>query len=46
MRYIEGEDRRQIHLLPDCIDDLIEADNPVRAIDAFVDGLYLEVLGF
>lgn len=46
MGYIEGEDRRQMRLLPDCIDDLVEADNPVRAIDAFVDGLCLEVLGF
>ncbi len=46
MGYIEGEDRRQLHLLPDCIDDLVESDNPVRVIDAFVEGLSLDILGF
>lgn len=45
MDYIKGQDRRQMTLLPDCIDDLISPDNPVRVIDAFIDGLDLERLG-
>jgi transposase len=39
-------DRTQITLLPDAIDDYIEADNPVRVIDAFVAALDMEALGF
>jgi transposase len=46
MRYIKGTDRKQITLLPDCIDDLIGQDNPVRVIDAFIDSLDLEQAGF
>ena len=41
MEYIKGHDRGQKTMLPDCIDDLIESNNPVRVIDAFVDGLDL-----
>ena len=33
-------------MLPDCIDDLVALDNPVRVIDAFVDGLNLTEAGF
>jgi transposase len=32
--------------LPECLDDWIEENNPVRAIDAFVDALELVELGF
>jgi transposase len=46
MWYIKGSDRYQINLLPDCIDDLIGQDNPVRVIDAFVDSLDMEDEGF
>ncbi|NLO15232.1 MAG: transposase, partial [Clostridiales bacterium] len=46
MKYIEGQDRDQMLLLPDCIEDYITDDNPIRAIDAFVDGLDLAALGF
>jgi transposase len=46
MRYIKGSDRKQITLLPDCIDDLIGQDNPVRVIDAFIDNLDMEKAGF
>ncbi len=46
MKYIEGQDRRQITLLPDCIEDYIGEDNPVRVIDAFVNGLDLKEAGF
>ena len=45
-RFIEGEDRGQWTLLPECLDDWIAEDNPVRAIDAFVDALDLAELGF
>ncbi len=45
-RFIEGLDRSQATLLPDCIDDYVAEDNPVRAIDAFVDMLDLAALGF
>ncbi|TMH07693.1 MAG: IS1182 family transposase [Betaproteobacteria bacterium] len=45
-RFIEGEDRSQVTLLPECLDDYIGEDNPVRVIDAFVDELDLQTLGF
>jgi transposase len=45
-RFIEGEDRSQTTLLPDCLDDYIADDNPVRAVDAFVEELDLKALGF
>jgi transposase len=46
MRYIQGQDRNQITLLPDCIEDYIGEDNPVRVIDAFVNSLDLTKAGF
>ena len=45
-RFIEAADRTQVNLLPDCLDDYIGEDNPVRAIDAFVGELDLKALGF
>ena len=45
-RFIEGDDRCQVTLLPECLDDFIGEDNPVRVIDAFVDELDLQDLGF
>jgi transposase len=45
-RFVEGADRGQATLLPECLDDWIDEDNPVRAIDAFVDHLDLGDLGF
>ncbi len=45
-RFIEGEDRKQATLLPECLDDFIAEDNPARIIDAFVEELELESLGF
>ena len=46
MAHISGEDRSQLLLLPDAVDDCVGPDNPVRFIDAFVDGLDLETAGF
>jgi transposase len=45
-RFIEGEDRTQVSLLPACLEDYVEAENPVRVIEVFVDGLDLNGLGF
>jgi transposase len=45
-RYIEGWDRRQNFLLPECLDDYVSEDNPIRVVEAFVDELDLHVLGF
>jgi transposase len=45
-RFIEGADRGQSTLLPECLDDWVDESNPVRVIDAFVDALDLASLGF
>jgi transposase len=45
-RFVEGQDRGQSTLFPECLEDWIDADNPVRVIDAFVDMLDLADLGF
>jgi transposase len=45
-RFIEGEDRTQITLLPECLDDYVAEDNPVRVVEVFVDQLDLRALGF
>ncbi len=45
-RFIEGEERSQVTLLPECLDDYIGEDNPVRVVDTFVDELRLQKLGF
>jgi transposase len=45
-RFVEGADRGQSTLLPECLDDWIDENNPVRVIDAFVDALDLAELGF
>ena len=45
-RFIEGRDRQQTLLLPECLDDYVTQDNPVRVIDAFIDELDLQALGF
>lgn len=45
-RFIEGEDRKQVTLLPECLDDFVAEDNPVRIIEAFVEEFELESMGF
>jgi len=45
-RFVEGTDRGQSTLFPECLEDWIDEDNPVRAIDVFVDELDLAKLGF
>lgn len=45
-RFIEGLNRTQTTLLPECVDNYVGEDSPVRAIDAFIDMLDLGALGF
>ena len=44
--FVEGVDRGQSTLFPALLDDYVAEDNPVRAVDVFVDGLDLDKLGF
>jgi transposase len=44
--HIAGFERDQLLLLPEAVDDYVEADNPVRFIDTFVEGLDLAAAGF
>jgi hypothetical protein len=45
-RFVEGADRGQSTLLPECLDEFVEESNSVRVIDCFVDSLDLADLGF
>ena len=45
-RFVEGTDRGQSTLFPECLDDWVDEDNPVRVIDVFVDALDLGALDF
>ena len=45
-RFIKGECRTQITLLPESLDDYVVETNPVRVVDVFVDELDLKQLGF
>src|SRR6201992_180016 len=46
MPHIAGLDRSQLLLLPESLDDYVGPENPVRFIEAFVDGLDLAASGF
>ncbi len=45
-RFVEGLDRGQSTLFPDCLGDWVGEDNPVRVIEVFIEGLDLGELGF
>ena len=45
-RFVEGGDRSQSTLFPERLDDYVAEDNPVRAIEVFVESLDLRKLGF
>lgn len=45
-RFVAGESRDQSVLFPERLDDWIAEDNPVRAVDAFVEELDFVALGF
>ena len=38
--------RSEVTFFPPCLDDLIDGDNPVRALDLYIEGLDLDALGF
>jgi len=44
--HVNGTHRDQTGLFPNTIDQYVEKENPVRFIDAFVDSLNMEKLGF
>jgi transposase-like protein DUF772 len=44
--HLSGRDRSQLLLLPEAVADYVGPDNPVRFIDAFVDGLDLAAASF
>jgi len=46
MKYIIGQNRSQVEFVTQSLDETIGQDNEVRLIDAFVDSLKLEDLGF
>lgn len=46
MGYIEGQDRNQITLFPESMDDYISEQSVVRVIDEYIDQLNIEELGF
>ena len=45
-RFVEGADRSQMTLLPECLDDWVDEDNPVHVIETFVEALDLLGMGF
>ena len=45
-RFVEGVARDQGGLFPAHLEDFVDEDNPVRAVDAFVEMLDLRALGF
>lgn len=46
MSYRSGVSREQRMLLPESVEDYVGPENPVRVIDAFIEGLDLPALGF
>jgi hypothetical protein len=37
--FVQGADRQQTTLLPECLDDWVGESNSIRAVDVFVDAL-------
>ena len=44
-RYIQGSDRSQVTLLPECLDDFVAQDNLVRVVDAVIGELDMVAMG-
>lgn len=44
--FVEGVQRDQVTLFPDCLDDFVVEDSAARVVDAFVEGLDLKALRF
>ena len=45
-RFIDDEDRLQPALLPHSLEDYVSKENPVRAVEVFIDALDLAAMGF
>jgi hypothetical protein len=45
-RFIDGDDRMQLTLLPNSLEDYVSEENPVRVIEVFIEELDLAALGF
>ncbi|KSW28355.1 transposase [Pseudomonas sp. ADP] len=45
-RFIEEASRTQVSLLPECLDDFVAEDNPIRVVETFVEQLDLAALEF
>ena len=45
-RFVTGQARGQCTLFPECLEDFVSEDNPVRVVDVFVEELDLRGLGF
>ncbi|UPT61498.1 MAG: IS1182 family transposase [Hyphomonadaceae bacterium JAD_PAG50586_4] len=45
-RFVEGEQRSQLTLLPASLEEYVDAENPVRVVDVFIEELDLTTLGF
>ena len=45
-RFVEGADRSQLTLLPECLEDWVSEDNAAHVIDVFVEALDLHGMGF
>ena len=41
-RFVQGEARSQMSLLPECLDDFVPEDNPVRVVEAFIDATHTQ----
>ena len=46
MEYLRGVDREQREVMPPSLDEVVAENNPVRVIDAFVEGLEASEIGF
>jgi transposase len=46
MKYLQGQDREQLHIFPVTMEAAIGADNEVRMIELFMESLDMETLGF
>jgi transposase len=44
-RFVEGADKSQLTLLPECLEDWVSEDNAVHVIDVFVEALDLHGMG-
>lgn len=45
-RYVRGESRNQLSIIPISLDDMIDENNPVRVIDALIESLDMIALEF